>query len=122
MDPELTSGLMEATKGWGGRRSSQYTRVKVLLAGWESDDLGVDEELEALSEVYSDYKYEVERYAIPDNQPSMGMVQKVIEFMGKAQRDALLIFWYAGHGFTDPITKQTFWTRESASNCFLTSS
>ena len=45
---------------------------------WESDDLGLDRELDELVDVFArHYNYEVSRYFIPDDEPARALGWRV---------------------------------------------
>ncbi|OIW32561.1 hypothetical protein CONLIGDRAFT_712867 [Coniochaeta ligniaria NRRL 30616] len=81
------------------RHRSPYVDVNVLLMTWESDDLGVEREVQCLESLFRDvYHFEVEHWKIPDHQPGRHATKKVIELMEvSTHADNLVIFYYAGH-------------------------
>jgi len=83
-------------------RHSRYTRVKVLLVQWQSDDLDVYRELKSLKKVFTQlYHYEVSKFFIPDELP-FDTWEAVIRFIGDDSPETLLIFYYSGHGILQP--------------------
>lgn len=91
---------VEVQERWMNRHS-RYTRVKVLLVSWRSDDMEppVQTELEVLENVFTDiYHYEVSRFEIPDEQPFRTLSDHVVSFIDDDSSETLLIFYYAGHG------------------------
>jgi hypothetical protein len=55
----------------------------VLLVQWESDDLGVDQELESLKKVFTQlYHYEASKFFIPDELPFRSLGETVHRFIG----------------------------------------
>jgi hypothetical protein len=84
---------------WPTRRISKYTRVRVLLVSWDSDDLNVDDEVEELRTVFEDcFNFKTSKFSIPDDNPQRTLSQRVIEFIGSDSPETLLLFYYAGHG------------------------
>lgn len=84
---------------WPNRRPSKYTRVRVLLVSWESDDLNVDDEVEELRAVFENcFNFTTSKFSIPDDNPQRALSQRVIEFIGSDSPETLLLFYYAGHG------------------------
>ncbi|PMD58398.1 uncharacterized protein K444DRAFT_725621 [Hyaloscypha bicolor E] len=80
-------------------RHHRYTRAKVLLVQWQSDDLGVDQELKSLEKVFTQlYHYEVSKFLIPDELPFRSLGKAVLRFIGDDSHETLLIFYYSGHG------------------------
>lgn len=95
---------------WGTRLQYRYRRVKVLLVQWFHDDLGVAPEMDLLAKIFRNlYRYEVSKFCIPDEQPSTALNARIINFIGDHAADALLIFYYGGHGMIDPVTNATYW-------------
>ena len=91
-------------------RHSRYTRVKVLLVQWESDDFGVYRELQCLKKVFTQlYHYEVSKSFIPDEVPFRSLGEAVIRFIGDDSPETLLIFYYGGHGIIQPYRNDLFW-------------
>jgi hypothetical protein len=91
-------------------RHSRYTRVKVLLVQWQSDDLGVDQELKSLKKVFTQlYHYEVSKFLIPDELPFRSLGKAVLRFIGDDSPETLLIFYYSGHGILQPHRNDLFW-------------
>jgi hypothetical protein len=91
-------------------RHSRYTRVKVLLVQWQSDDLGVDPELDSLKKVFTQlYHYEVTKFSIPDELPFRSLGEAVLRFIGDDSPETLLIFYYGGHGGLQPYRNDLFW-------------
>ena len=84
---------------WPKRHRSKYVDVKVLLMSWESDDLGVEDEVSALESVFTDlYRFDVESWKIPDERPGRHAIDKVMRFIESGDNpDSLLILYYAGH-------------------------
>jgi hypothetical protein len=69
-----------------------------LLLSWEKDDLGVDSEIAELGKVFSKmYKFQVERYYIPNLKPDRALKRRMIEFLEYESKDTLFIVYYAGH-------------------------
>jgi hypothetical protein len=89
---------------WATRHRSKYVDVRVLLLSWESDDLGVDDEVSALASVFRDiYRFDVEWWTIPDETPGRHTTKKVIQFVESGNDpDTLLILYYAGHAAPNP--------------------
>jgi hypothetical protein len=88
---------------WPNRFGSRYKRVKVLLASWNADDLGVIKEVRALEHVFIDfYGFDVSTYIIPSHHPGRALTRQAIEFVDSALKDTLLIFYYAGHASMNP--------------------
>jgi len=89
---------------WASRHRSKYLGVKVLLLSWESDDLGVDDEVTALESVFRDqYHFEVQWSRIPDKSPGRFATGVVIPFIEDASEpDNLVILYYAGHASEHP--------------------
>jgi hypothetical protein len=91
-------------------RHSRYTRVKVLLVQWQSDDLDVYRELKTLKKVFTQlYHYEVSKFFIPDELPFRSLGEAVIRFIGDDSPETLLIFYYSGHGILQPYRNDLFW-------------
>jgi hypothetical protein len=101
---QLTTQLQAAVdEVWPNRFGSRYQRVKVLLASWDADDLGVAQEVNTLEHVFIDfYRYDVSTYTIPIHHPDRALTRRVIEFVESAKKDTLLIFYYAGHAYINP--------------------
>ncbi|KAF8854839.1 hypothetical protein BDZ45DRAFT_26081 [Acephala macrosclerotiorum] len=88
---------------WRKRRFSPYVSVRVLLAHWGSDDVGVINEVQELERTFSIlYRYEVERYEIPEFQSDRLLKGRVLNFLECTQTDTLLIFYYACSSFITP--------------------
>lgn len=99
----------ELSTEFQNRRMNKYTRVKVLIVQWASDDLGVDEEAMELAEVFKySYRFEVDRFSIPDRNSSTALWNRVLKFKGDDSPDTLLIFSYHGHGGFDE-NNDTLW-------------
>jgi hypothetical protein len=97
----------EISNRWPNRHKPRYTRVKVLLVRWPSDDLGVSREIDRLGPIFTDYyRYEVSKYCIPDFQPSSALSKRVWQFIGDDAPDTLLIFYYGKHGQRDPLRNE----------------
>jgi hypothetical protein len=101
---QLTTHLQNAVDElWPNRFGSRYKRVKVLLASWDADDLGVIKEVRALEHVFIDfYRFDVSTYIIPSHHPDRALTRQAIEFVDSALKDTLLIFYYAGHASMNP--------------------
>ncbi|AEO69971.1 uncharacterized protein THITE_2120742 [Thermothielavioides terrestris NRRL 8126] len=90
---------------WAARHRSKYVDVKVLLMTWQSDDLGVEREAQALLSVFRDlYRFDCEYWQIPDRDSAREATKKVIAHMERASSspDNLFIFYYAGHASPNP--------------------
>ncbi|KAK0639184.1 hypothetical protein B0T16DRAFT_462884 [Cercophora newfieldiana] len=89
---------------WASRHRCKYVDVKVLLMSWQSDDLGVRDEVSALESVFRDiYRFDVEWWKIPDESPGRDATKKVIQFVESGNTpDTLLILYYAGHAAQNP--------------------
>ena len=86
-------------KGWP---LSKYRRVQVLLVQWEDEDLGVDEEVGKLEAVFScdypkGYNFLTQRYSIPNDNPEVQLLLRLLDFREGATDKDLLIVYYAGH-------------------------
>jgi hypothetical protein len=91
-------------------RHHRYTRAKVLLVQWQSEDLGVDQELKSLEKVFTQpYHYEVSKFLIPDELPFRSLGKEVLHFIGGDFPETLLIFYYSGHGILQPHRNDLFW-------------
>jgi hypothetical protein len=101
---QLTTRLQVAVdEAWSNRFRPRYKRVKVLLACWDADDLGVIKEVRALEHVLVDfYRFDVLTYIIPSHHPDRAFTRQAIEFVDSALTDTLLIFYYAGHASMNP--------------------
>ncbi|KAF7860858.1 hypothetical protein EAF04_008376 [Stromatinia cepivora] len=106
------------------RRSNCYTKVRVLIVRWASDDLGVSQEMSDLASVFkhSD-NFEVARYKIPDVNPINALLSHVLKFIGDNSPDTLLIFSYHGHGGFHDTRHDHIWyaTTERESPCMPSS-
>lgn len=65
---------------WPNRHNSKYNRVKALLVSRHSDDLGVINEIDQLSEVFSSRRYQVSKFLIPDEMASSGLQIRFLYF------------------------------------------
>ncbi|KAI9644511.1 hypothetical protein NHQ30_006532 [Ciborinia camelliae] len=102
---------------WSARRSNCYSKVKVLIVHWASDDLGVSEEIENLADVFQDlYHFEVAKFEIPDLQPASKLSNRVRIFIGDNSPDTLLIFGYNGHGGFHDTRHDHIWHANNKSN------
>ncbi|TEY56264.1 hypothetical protein BOTCAL_0227g00090 [Botryotinia calthae] len=80
-------------KAFPDRRSNRYTSVKVLIVQCSSDDLGVSEEVDNLTNVFRhSYSFNVAKFSIPDLEPANALSSRVREFIGDVSPDTLLIF------------------------------
>jgi hypothetical protein len=96
---------------WPNRRKAGYTQVKVLMVRWESDDLGVSDEINSLAEVLQgSYYFDVSKYNIPDKDALSVLSTRVIDFIGDSSPDTLLIFYYAGHGGLHDTRSHLSWS------------
>jgi hypothetical protein len=96
---------------WPNRRKAGYTQVKVLMVRWESDDLGVSDEINSLAEVLQgSYYFDVSKYNIPDKDSLSVLSTRVIDFIGDSSPDTLLIFYYAGHGGLHDTRSHLSWS------------
>lgn len=67
---------------WPSRHKPRYTRVKVLLVRWESDDLRVYRELDSLARLFAGvYNFDVSWFEIPDCQPVGSLTMRVNDFI-----------------------------------------
>ncbi|KAF8847975.1 hypothetical protein BDZ45DRAFT_301718 [Acephala macrosclerotiorum] len=99
---------------WPRRHRSGYTKVKVLLVSWESDDLNVIDEVGTLRDVFKDYyHFETSRYSIPDNQSTRALQAQVHQFIGDNSSETLLIFYYSGHGGIGDFRRDLLWSPTS---------
>ncbi|RDL40778.1 uncharacterized protein BP5553_00757 [Venustampulla echinocandica] len=77
-----------------------YTKVKVLMAIWKSNDREAFTKgmVEGLGRVFKDnYNYEVNYFKIPDQDSSTALSKWVSDFIDGSP-ETLLIFYYTGHG------------------------
>jgi hypothetical protein len=101
----LLSQLDFAVKAaWTSRHQPKYVDVKVLLMSWESDDLGVQVEIDILESVFREvYRYHVKAWKIPDILPGRQANFEVKTFVDQGgNSDNLLIVYYAGHAMPNP--------------------
>ena len=87
---------------------STYNTVKVLLLKWEDDDLGVDEEVNKLSDLFSapypeGYNFITDIWHIPSGlaegtDPQDLLNERINQFKRHATATDLLILFYGGHG------------------------
>lgn len=109
--PEDFQRLVDLKTTWPRRHRSRYTRVKVLLVSWESDDLNVIDEVRTLRDVFKDYyHFETSRYSIPDNQSTRALQAQVHQFIGDNSSETLLIFYYSGHGGIRDFRRNLLWS------------
>jgi len=75
------------------------------LLSWLDDDLGVEDEILALKNVFQmRYQFpDVIDYRIPSQNSENSINQQICQFKrGAVGRDVLLIVYYAGHGSVEP--------------------
>ena len=69
-----------------------------MLLSWVDDNLGVDTELERLSQVFSKlYHFDVHEFKIPRKSPGLATMSQLSDFLLEAIPECLLIIYYAGH-------------------------
>ncbi|KAG4434820.1 hypothetical protein IFR05_009691 [Cadophora sp. M221] len=96
---------------WKGRHGSRYTRGKFLLVRWESDDMGVANELAKFAKVLALYNIEAEVFLIPDRSPQIALNVKVAKFRNEDNCSTVLKgFMYSGHGAANPYGTDSWWT------------
>ncbi|KAH8880190.1 hypothetical protein GQ53DRAFT_546589 [Thozetella sp. PMI_491] len=107
---KIVEALNLAADRASGSGLSRYTSVHVLLLRWEYEDLGVDEEVQKLSEVFRlSYGFEVENWRIPSSKPVLKLTQTISHWVEKYDDEHnLFIFYYAGHGRIDD-GRQILW-------------
>ncbi|KUJ17740.1 uncharacterized protein LY89DRAFT_733567 [Mollisia scopiformis] len=109
ISPQLSQAVTEdMNEYWLTNRRRPYKRVKVLMAHWASDDLGLATEMNDLAFVFRDlYGFEVSSFLIPDYHPSAILSSVVIDFLEDSPLDTLFI--YGGHGTINPPRNDSVW-------------
>lgn len=97
---DFTTDLTKAVKRVLPTSSRGYTSVNVLLLRWEDDDLGTEEEIQALDKLFREtYNYDTKRKTIPSNNPRPALRRIIVDFHEKHDsKTGLLIVYYGGHG------------------------
>ncbi|KAI4144665.1 MAG: hypothetical protein LQ340_006563 [Diploschistes diacapsis] len=97
---EFFQHLNSAAKAVLPRRSRRYAKVIALLLRWEDDDLGTQQELDDLGDVFRGiYNYQTEQYLIPSLGSTNQLEYKLTDFRRAYDSEAnLLILYYGGHG------------------------
>ncbi|KAL2071832.1 hypothetical protein VTL71DRAFT_13067 [Oculimacula yallundae] len=81
---------------------SRYSRVSVLMLSWENEDpnLPVSQEIDKLHDIFQNlYRYETERWTIPDENCHYRLTEKIMDYVKPAEdsKTHLKIVYYAGH-------------------------
>ncbi|KAJ3495748.1 hypothetical protein NLG97_g3172 [Lecanicillium saksenae] len=78
----------------------QYSRVSVLLLGWQDDPASTDN-IRSLQDVFeSDYQYSTHTWYLPTTaKPIAQLSVRMTSFLEQARPDDLLIVYYYGHGY-----------------------
>jgi hypothetical protein len=90
---------------------SRYRSVNVGMMYWAQDYLGVEQELNALRNVFENqYGFNAETWYISANENSHNdLMQKALDFLRDFDsRDNLFILYYAGHGYIN-LDRQSTW-------------
>ncbi|KAK8001833.1 hypothetical protein PG991_014055 [Apiospora marii] len=95
-------------------RSQRYSDVTAILLYWEADDLGLEDEIKDLNQLFgTSFGYTVLEYRIPSKNPDMSLSRYLMDtIQSHGQEDKLLIVYYGGHGaraLGDPKDKSFIW-------------
>lgn len=84
---------------WPDRFATRYRNVKVLLMGWDKDDLNLQDQVRSLESVFRGlYHYDTEYWKIPSRRSSVELSRKVANLVdAHGQEGNLLILYYGGH-------------------------
>ena len=84
----------------------------MLLLQWEVDDLGVETEVQRLSDVFQRaYDFDVQNWRIPTVQPTIKLNRKISTWIEDYQNETnLFILYYAGHAKMDE-GRQVIWQK-----------
>jgi hypothetical protein len=65
---------------------------------WKDDELGVDNELDGLHQIFGSYGFDTETWLIPPDNPHLELMIKAADFVKKYEsEDCLLIVYYGGY-------------------------
>ncbi|KAH8763365.1 hypothetical protein F5882DRAFT_304721, partial [Hyaloscypha sp. PMI_1271] len=88
-----------AKRAFPNRGRSRYETVNACLIRWEDDDLGVQQELDALNAVLRDYGFLTNVFLIPKLSSHWDLMRKTLDFIQDRDNDKnLFVLYYAGHG------------------------
>lgn len=84
---------------WNTRHENSYKIVEVHMVRWVNDDLGADNEFEALRTVLTNnYLFTGYEFLILDFEPSLQLSERVAKFLSSGNTKCLHIFFCSGHG------------------------
>ena len=106
--PLLTRGIQDFTRdanrafdrSFPKRRQKRYDNAHVLLITWSDELEDSNEEMNRLSEAFTDYfNFNVEAYYLLPDQTERYLSDRIHEFKNHyADKSHLLVVYYAGHG------------------------
>ena len=96
----FTKDLTQSLKRVFTTSPRRYDGVYVLLVRWKDDDLGTENEIRDLENVFHTlYNYHTERALIPSDNAYNYLESIVVNFRSRHDGpNNLLIFYYGGHG------------------------
>ncbi|KAI9663726.1 MAG: hypothetical protein M1821_007216 [Bathelium mastoideum] len=118
---EFFSHLNQAAKSALPTIPQRYNDVSVLLLRWEDDNLGTQTELNDLRDIFQGvYRYNVEQYLIPSNDPTLHLEDRLNDFRRAYGAEGnLLILYYGGHGSSEKNTRRSIWSPRETGNVSL---
>ncbi|PVH83395.1 hypothetical protein DL98DRAFT_413125, partial [Cadophora sp. DSE1049] len=88
-----------AKRAFPNRGKSRYETVNICLIRWEDDELGVQEELRALNNIFQGYGFQTNVFLIPGTNSHWDLMRKTLDFIQAYDSDQnLFVLYYAGHG------------------------
>jgi hypothetical protein len=86
-------------RAFPNRGRSRYETVDACLIRWEDDELGVQQELDALNDVLQGYGFLTNVFLIPKLNSHWDLMRKTLDFIQDWDNDKnLFVLYYAGHG------------------------
>ncbi|KAI4254957.1 MAG: hypothetical protein L6R42_006981, partial [Xanthoria sp. 1 TBL-2021] len=120
-ETEFSEQFYENSKTFFSKRVD-YTSVTTLLLYWKENDIGPEQELDAIRELFEqDFGFASLTFPIPSHRAQQELNREISAFVANYsnQVDSLIVVYYAGHGEVDADGKSVWAAKEEGDPTLL---